>query len=168
MWILLSIRIKTKFFHYSAVYENKIWNRARIYSSFRILDAIFLRSRLVKWYWFRITAVLKGSGSKVLKINEPLVPIWTLSETVFRFAVSMVGMLNHLKNGDGDWDDWRQGECVLPALVGWFFNFYKCFCWGLLYNGNGFNSVSVRTFLCQVKGETFIRGSILLNMYYSG
>ena len=29
----------------------------------------------------------------------------------------MVAMLNHQRNGDGDWDDWRQGECVLPALV---------------------------------------------------
>jgi len=37
----------------------------------------------------------------------------------------MVGMLNHFKNGEGgagDWDDWRQGECVLPALLGKFYD----------------------------------------------
>jgi hypothetical protein len=35
----------------------------------------------------------------------------------FRCERTMVAMQNHFKNGDGDWDDWRQGECVLPALV---------------------------------------------------
>jgi hypothetical protein len=39
--------------------------------------------------------------------------------------IPMVAMLNHLKNGDGDWDDWRQGECVLPALVSLLINIFN-------------------------------------------
>ena len=36
-------------------------------------------------------------------------------------------MMGAMDNGmetqaGGDWDDWRQGECLLPALVGKFYD----------------------------------------------